>query len=284
MELSVFLHHVLQAAREQGWTVRRALAYVRDLGISRVEIDADGLPDAEAMRRALDETGLGVSNVCGMFDWRSGPDEQKESRLLRAAETLGSPFVMPIPGFYSQPHAVGSAREAEENARFVQGMARLAAEAEKRGLRAVMEDYDNALSPIATIEGMRRFLDAVPGLAVALDTGNFLFSGEDVLAARQTFAGRIAHVHLKDRLLTRPHGMPEENALRAVTGALLWPCAVGDGDLPIRQVISELKAAGYTGCLTIEHFGVLRWADAIRRSAENVKRMLAESAGRTGDG
>lgn len=276
MELSVFLHHVRQAARERGEALPETLRWIRGLGIARVEVDADDAPDPESLRRMLDESGLGVSNVCGLFHWQNGPDERKEDRLLRTASILGSPFVMPIPGFYSQPHTPGSPREAADNERFIDGMRRVAAEAEKRGLTVVMEDYDNALSPIATIAGMRRFLDAVPSLAVTLDTGNFLFSGEDVLSAQQAFSGRILHAHLKDRLLTKPAGIPDENVLLAVTGDLLWPCAVGDGDLPIRQVIRNLKAAGYGGCLTIEHFGVLRWADAIRRSAENVKRMLEE--------
>ena len=59
--------------------------------------------------------------------------------------------------------------------------ARLLAElAGRYGLSLVMEEYDNELSPIATMEGVRRFLDGCPALSCAFDTGNFRFANQAV--------------------------------------------------------------------------------------------------------
>lgn len=271
MEISVFLHHVQQAAKEQDRPLPEALRWIKSLGIDRVEVDGNPVLDTATLKAQLDDAGLGVSSVYAFFDWGRHPEDQKDFRLLRTAQVLGSPLVMPIPGLYASEDPEEKKREDEG---FLAGMQRMVAESSACGLTATIEPFDNARSPIATIAGMQRFLDAVPALAVTLDTGNFRFSAEDVLEAQQLFGPRIVHVHLKDRLLSRPDGMPEENGLRAADGAVLWPCAVGDGDLPLPRVIRGLQQARYDGFLSLEHFNVTNWAETIRRSAENVQRML----------
>ena len=256
----------------------KVLAWAKGLGYDLVEMDGDDLPRPEEARRLLADAGLGVSSVYAMFDWNHRPEDLRDGRLLDTAEALGSPFVMPIPGLYSPEAMRDPALYARETEGFLSGMARMDAAAAARGLTVTMEDYDNARSPIATIGGMQRFLDAVPRLTVALDTGNFLFSGEDVLDARAAFRGRIAHAHLKDRLLKRPGGMPEENGLKAPTGETLWACAVGEGVIPIRETVRLLAADGYAGALTAEFFGAKDWAETIRRSAEHIREWTVKSA------
>ncbi|MBR6027508.1 MAG: sugar phosphate isomerase/epimerase [Clostridia bacterium] len=265
MKLSVFLHHVLEAGRQEGWTLPEALRWVQHLGISLVEIDGDAGEDWPSLKGQLKDAGLGVSSVYAMYDWSRNPADLRDFHLLKAAEALGSPLVMPIPGLY------GEGSRAEQDARFLEGMAALCAEAERRGLTPTMEDYDNVRSPIAVIAGMKRFTDAIPGLTVTLDTGNFLFSGEDVLEAQSVFSGRIAHAHLKDRLLTPPAKTPDHPGLSTPTGIVLWPCAVGGGCIPLGEVLRRLKASKYAGALTIEHFDVRCWRKTIEESAAWVK-------------
>ncbi len=153
----------------------------------------------------------------------------------------------------------------------VQGMKKLSELAKENGLTLTIEDYDDAMSPIATIGGMKIFFDAIPDLKVAFDTGNFAFSGDDVIDAKREFIGRTRHVHLKDRLWTRTGtGDPKE----CPDGTLLWPCAVGDGDLPIKEILQELKAVGYNGYAMAEFFGAASYAELIEKSIENLKMML----------
>ena len=150
----------------------------------------------------------------------------------------------------------------------IQGMKKLSELAKENGLTLTIEDYDDAMSPIATIGGMKIFLDAISDLKVAFDTGNFAFSGDDVLDAKREFIGRTRHVHLKDRLWSRTGtGDPKE----CPDGTLLWPCAVGDGDLPIKEILQELKAVGYNGYAMAEFFGAASYAELIEKSIENLK-------------
>lgn len=87
--------------------------------------------------------------------------------------------------------------------------------AAQEGLTVTIEDFDDAASPISTMEGMKWFTDRLPLLRVALDTGNFFYSGEDVLQALELFADRIVHVHCKDRLTGEQGPYPGVGALAA---------------------------------------------------------------------
>jgi len=154
-----------------------------------------------------------------------------------------------------------------ELSRMVRGMKRLSELAKENGLTLTIEDYDDAMSPIATIGGMKIFLDAIPDLKVAFDTGNFAFSGDDVLDAKRELLNRTKHVHLKDRLWSRTGtGDPKE----CPDGTLLWPCAVGDGDLPIKEILQELRAIGYDGYAMAEFFGAASYAELIEKSIRNL--------------
>ena len=111
----------------------------------------------------------------------------------------------------------------------------------------------------------KSFLDVIPDLKVAFDTGNFVFSGDDVIEAKNEFFSRTIHVHLKDRLWsTTGKGDPKE----CVDGRLLWPCAVGEGDIPMDEIIDDLKNIEYDGYVMAEFFGISSYSYAIEKSAD----------------
>ncbi len=258
---SVFFHHIRQASIERHEPLKETLLWVKSLGYRFAEVDADDLNGTEL----LAEAGMGVSNICRFYPWQTSANTAKMEEHIQIAQHLGCGRVMPIPGFYSE-----SGDRAEEAKRMLDGMYRFAQNAEKAGLTAVIEDFDDIRSPISTVAGMQSFLGPIPELRVTLDTGNFIYSGEDVLTALKQLQTRIAHVHLKDRLWTRTgSGEPKSDT----TGRVLWPCAVGSGDLPITEVLKALQQEGYQGCLTVEHFGAASYAEAIRSSAQYLHRM-----------
>jgi sugar phosphate isomerase/epimerase len=89
-----------------------------------------------------------------------------------------------------------------------------------------------------------------------LDTGNFLFYGEDVLEAFALLKDRIAHVHCKDR-------QPETNA----------SVQTGTGYISFTEIVNRLKAQNYEGFLAIEHFDVEGQEECMRGSAEFLRRL-----------
>lgn len=276
MKYSVFHHHICRAAEETGCTVPEMMQIVRSWGIEYVELDRDAIGRDEAAIRAtaaqLAEGGLMPSSIYGFYSWQEpGNEPGEDDLLLRQAEMLGCPRIMIIPGFCTDLSDAEKCRA--EKARMISGMQKLCAMAAARGLTPTIECFDDARSPIATIRGMSEFLAAVPELRVTLETGNFLFSGDDILEAQHRFAGAIAHVHLKDRFLPRlaEDIAPAGDRTVAVTGEVMYPCAVGHGHIPMETVLRRLAGAGYDGILTIEHFGAADYAQTIRDSIDWLK-------------
>lgn len=285
LKIGTFFHHIRMASAERGESLDETLEWLRGLGYEAAELDADDLDGAELLK----DHDIAVSSIYRQYRWRDGIDEARMMEHIELAKKLGTDRIMAIPGLFSEKAckcldgrilgakgAIGDMAQlmcrddilSVELSLMVQGMKKLSELAKENGLTLTIEDYDDAMSPIATIGGMKIFLDAIPDLKVAFDTGNFAFSGDDVLDAKREFIGRTRHVHLKDRLWTRTGtGDPKECS----DGTLLWPCAVGDGDLPIKEIMQELRAIGYNGYAMAEFFGAASYSELIEKSIENLK-------------
>ncbi|MCR5603681.1 MAG: sugar phosphate isomerase/epimerase [Lachnospiraceae bacterium] len=255
-----FFHHIREASKELGESLEDTITRVLGMGYVAAELDADDLDGTES----LSKKGMLVSSIYRNYGWRNGIDRAVMEDHIRLAKRFGAGKIMAIPGLYSD-----KSFDPGELERMKDGMLILSDLARENGLILTIEDYDNALSPIATMGGMKIFLDADPELRVALDTGNFLFSGEDILDAEKLFLTKVAHVHLKDRLYSKAG---EGDVLVSTDGRKLYPCAVGDGDIPINEVLQKLTETGYDGYVLTEFFGSHSYFCHIERSAENLKK------------
>lgn len=266
--IATFYDHILDIAKQENCSVPEALDEARKLGVAAVEIsyaNVQGRADEAAFQ--LSSAGMGVTAMPVHFRFETDPDVDGQwPGLLEAARTIGAKILLVIPGFVPE----GGDRE-ECTQRLVRCTQRLGELADKAGLSLVMEDFDNAAAPYSTCGEMLRFIDAVPGLAACFDTGNFCFAAEDALEAYGKLRGRISHVHCKDRA-----GAPEfGNALlRAVDGAELYPSPVGAGIIPMEELLARLKADGYRGAYTIEHYGAEPMLECLKRSVEWLKPRL----------
>lgn len=267
---STFYHHIREAARERGVSMDDMLREVRSWGIQYVELGRDDFADEDqlhALAEQLARCDLQPSSIYGHYHWdHDAAMPTADDLLIHQAKVLGCERIMVIPGF----HADMDDQEqcAREQAQMIAGTKRLSEVAASQGLTTTIECFNHAKSPIATIAGMAAFLEAAPELYVTLETGNFLFSGDDILEAHQRFADRVRHVHLKDRFLPSqaPEATPAGDATTATTGLVMYPCAVGHGHIPMTTVLDRLDRDGYEGIMTIEHFGVASYYDAIRAS------------------
>ena len=104
------------------------------------------------------------------------------------------------------------------------------------------------------VKYLKRFLDEIPEIRLALDSGNLHFAGrgEDILELMAYAKGRIAHVHLKDQ--------------SAAPGNRSY-VTLGLGAVPNERIVKALDASGYDGWYTLENPVGDVYTDTVRQTA-----------------
>lgn len=262
MKKAIFLDHVEEAAAQTGRTVEDILHEVKALGYDGLECSSTHIQGKrEEFLQLLQRTGLSVSSVYKHFDFGHVTCREEIAAFLDDLAFVGAKKTLIIPGFFDE----SSDREKEFD-RMAEALLLVCELASPLGITVTMEDFDDVSSPCSTMGGLRKFMDAVPGLRFTMDTGNFRYSCEDALEAFELLKDRLAHVHLKDRSespMTEGDGGP-----LAVDGKRLYPAPVGSGYIPVKKCIELAKEAGYDGWFSAEHFNSADMMGYIRRSAE----------------
>lgn len=265
MKLSVFYHHILEAAEQRKISVDEVLSAVRELGIEYLEFDIGDLRSDETAE-LLRSSGFKISSVYGRYDFVNNIDLSEAFYHCDRAAELDAKKIMLIPGFYSSNENIN-----DEKIKVFSAMREICKYADRKGLIPTIEDFDDFRSCTSVSERMLEMVENVPFLKVTFDTGNFMYSAESEIYAFERLKPYIVHVHCKDRSMT-----PDERCEMkcAVDGTEMYSCAVGDGCIAVSQIIAELSKNGYDGIFTIEHFGVYDQLDFIKRSAENIRRTV----------
>ena len=130
----------------------------------------------------------------------------------------------------------------------------IVAEAGKRGITITVEDFGGTANPCSYAKYLKRFLDEIPELRFALDSGNLHYAGrgEDILEVMEYTRGRIGHVHLKDQKREDNHAYE----------------TLGLGVVPNERIVKTVNASGYTGWYTLENsVGEDTYTDTVRQIA-----------------
>lgn len=291
MKISVFYAHILQAAEQSGKALSEVLSDVKKAGIEGVEIELAYLERQEETLSLLEQTGLSVSCIYQFYEMDREEEEiqkkehEKAERHIAMAKRAGAKRILAVPGFLGAEEAqqMKNCRNYAALCAFMEknqkvqrirtGLQYLTALGKKEGVAVTVEDFDDVKSPVSTMEGIRWFLEHVPGLCFTLDMGNFVYSEEDVCKAWEQLKEYVVHVHCKDRGKESESGgdiRTDRNPKEQLNQGLL-PVAVGDGYLPIAQMLHKLKTEGYEGYLAIEHFDAENQEICMKKSAAFLK-------------
>lgn len=119
----------------------------------------------------------------------------------------------------------------------------------EHGLTQVLHPHVGTL--VETAADVRRVLDASDVLW-CLDTGHLAIGGTDPVAFARDHHDRVGHVHLKDvRMDIAARVATGELDLQGATRLGLFS-PLGQGDVPIAEVVATLGAVGYTGWYVLE--------------------------------
>lgn len=241
-----------------GWglqlPVERVLGEARDLGITAFEQGALGwLPTDPAEQRALLER-YGIELLGGFVALvlhdpaQSAAQLAEAERIATAMAEAGGRFHVTCPvaslDDWYRPE-LDDANWAELFA----NLTRLDEICGERGLVQTVHPHVDTL--IETADEFQRFLDSC-GSAFCFDTGHLTIGGADVVAIAKGAFERIGVVHLKD---VDADAMARERSgeldLMGATHAGLFP-SLGDGIVPLPEVIEVLESAGYDGWYVME--------------------------------
>ncbi len=295
IRLSIFYEHLREAQEQTGKSLEELLREARNAGIRGVEMEFSTLYEHPELNQKIRNAGMEISNLYQFFDFgnKYAAGMHTGRKMIDMAKKMGITRVMIIPGFLTQEQSRELNRVSssyEETADYMSKLPELLAMrdaleelvgyAKDRGIMVSMEDFDSFTSPIARMNPLKWFLAQIPDLKHTLDMGNYAFSNESAKEAYELFHDRIGHVHCKDRgeekeedpAIWEELGRPFGEALEHRRG--MKPVPVGDGYMPIAELVEKLKEQGYEGYFAIEHFGAPDQLGFMLKSAEYLKGLL----------
>ena len=247
MKIAVFYENIYDGVKAAGQDMESVLSRLKNAGMDMLYISADSWKrDRQELKRQMENVGLTMEGMHAFCDFPKTPDTEAYKELIDFAVESGANNFLIVPGFLSTGNSV---RDLDS---MVRGVRRAVEYGKTLDMPVLMEDFDGLAAPYNCMAGLKYFLDAVPGLGCAFDTGNFVMFREDELEAFDLFADRIQTVHLKDRAPDRRH--EKDTPLKRADGDSVFACAPGSGDIRIEEILNRLKARGYKGNVIAEMY------------------------------
>jgi inosose dehydratase len=197
------------------------------------------LSEHEKLGKALDE----LNALLDIFD-SAGPATEPPKPTLADA---GSPARAALTRRAARDRGIGL--DGAGWRRLGSGLARAVERCRVRGYEPTF--HHHTATYVEAPWEIERLLE-VSDVGLCLDTGHLLVGGGDPAAAVGEWGERINHVHLKDARL----GTIEAIVADAAPVQEIWRrrafCALGEGDIPIDQVLAALAGIDYQGWLVVE--------------------------------
>jgi len=227
------------------WDFEDILSTAKDLGYNAIEVRGISkemhapaakpfLPEhLEATKEKLAKLGLGI--CCFTTGVRLNEDYKIEAHMragkeyIDLAQKMQTPYVRVMADSGPEPGQVALEKVAER-------LAEIAQYAGERGITILVENN----GVFAESQKMLELMKAVnsPYAAVLWDINHPVRNfGESAETTWNTLKDYIRYLHIKDSVAT-----PHKTEYRMI----------GNGDLPIKEVVEILKASGFDGYLSLE--------------------------------
>jgi sugar phosphate isomerase/epimerase len=210
------------------------LTHIEPRGLDEGNISNFTAEQAKALKKVLDEHGVGVSSIGSHFGKINIKDDftdhfESFKQCVENANILGTPNIRMF-SFYLPAENRAACRSAVFDR--IGEMVRCA---EENGAVLLHENEKGIYGEMAA--ECRQLMDTFYGnhFRAIFDFANFVQAGQDTLEAFSLLRPFIAYVHVKDAL--------------AENGTVVPP---GMGDGHVADILAELAGAGFDGFLSIE--------------------------------
>jgi inosose dehydratase len=215
------------------------------------------LPFSEPAR--LEPALAELDELLDVFDLAASQERPPKPTLADA----GSPERAALPGRAALDPSVGLDDAGWE--RFAAGLAIAVARCRDRGYEPTF--HHHTATYVEAQWEIERLLD-VSDVGLCLDTGHLLLGRGEPVRAIRAWADRINQLHLKDARLQ----ILEQIVAEAAPVQEIWRrrafCPLGDGDIPVAEVLDAIADIGYGGWLVVEQDVLPDPADPERPAAE----------------
>ena len=250
-----------------GWgvelPVERVLAEMQELGLQATELGSDGyLPtEPDALRAVCARFDLAM--IGGFVPLVLHDPAQRDASLAaaeRAAALMGGAggtlFITSMVTTFDWAPRIEIDGAAWDHAAAMLGEVEAIVAA--HGMRQAIHPHLGTM--IERPEDVKNVLDR-SDVGWTFDMGHLMIGGYDPVEFLADARDRIVHVHLKDVHLDRaaPVFAGEQTIMEGVQNGMF--CPMGDGDVPIAQVVTELERTGYNGWYVLEQDAAITGAE-----------------------
>jgi len=233
------IKEIIDAARTGGYDGVELRFYEGSLDLPQALAAFSGGP--REFRRQFERVGIEICCLDSSVVLSSPETELGEGeRMIDLALALGAPYVRVFGGHVPE----GESRE-ECTRRSAEKLSRLGRRAAQRGIRVLLETHDAFSSGAQVAELLAAAGDV--GTGALWDLHHPVRMGESPSETARLIGGLTYHTHVKDS--------------RKGEGLTL----LGEGDIPLRELLDEIRKLGYQGYATLE-WEKASWVSRITRS------------------
>ena len=205
------------------------------------------------IQEALSKANLPVACFCACNNFGSITSQDWETALKDVKDSIDMAvlFGSKVVRVFSGDQAKGTTFEQAKE-QIIKGLKASSEYAEERGITLCLENHGLFAGQS---DQVLEIIDQVgsSSLRSTFDTGNFLLVNEDPTDAITKLKSQVAHVHFKDFLKVEPSYKGE--TYQALNGDKFKGTIVGDGQVDLTFILSNLKQLDYQGWLTVEFEG-----------------------------
>ena len=291
MKYSVSLYSFYNALKKGLITPFACIAKAKELGFDAVEavdfVNFDCAPEdmpqrAREIKAEADKYGLPVSSLAIGADLLNGSegDVRKEIERIKSyvdlAAILGAPRMRhDITQGYKRDSGNYCSYESLIPV-LADAVREIAEYAASKGVMTMTENHGFYSQDSERVEKLYTAVGH-PNFALLCDIGNFMCADEDPALAVARVAPYAKYVHAKDFIWKSFYDAnPGEGAFQTRAGNYLRGTVIGHGNVPVKQCLRTLKAAGYDDTISIEFEGMEMPEDALRIGLANLKQYWSE--------
>ncbi|GGD97564.1 sugar phosphate isomerase/epimerase family protein [Paenibacillus nasutitermitis] len=289
MKIGISSYSLLPALKSGKMTILDVVQWVKDHGGEHLELVPYGYslvdhPElADALRERARTLGIELSNYSMPANFVQDTPELFEAELNRVKlhvdliHRLGMRHMRhDVTAFTLPPEKMTIHYFEEHLPEITQGSQIIADYAAGFGITTTIENHGFSVQSSDRVQRVLRQVNR-PNFSTTLDIGNFMCVDEPSLVGVRKNLPFASLIHIKDFYFRPYYEDPGEGDwFTTSNGNYLRGAIVGQGDIPIREVLRQIKQSGYDGNITIEFEGMEDCEAGTKIGMDNVKRIWNE--------